>query len=104
MNSIAETGMAAFHFDSKNKPQESMDITRDRISLIGNINNPETLYAKEPDAVCAEVCANLDAGVHMVGPECAIPLQTSIENLLAIPRAVRDWHADHAHNQSRVAR
>ena len=93
MNSIAETGMAAFHFDSKNKPQESMDIIRERISLVGNINNPETLYAKEPDAVHAEVCANLDAGVHMVGPECAIPLQTSIQNLLAIPRAVREWHA-----------
>ena len=98
MNSIAETGMAAFHFDSKNKPQESMDIIRDRISLVGNINNPETLYAKGPDAVHAEVCANLDAGVHMVGPECAIPLQTSIENLLAIPRAVHEWHASHAQN------
>ena len=93
MDSIAGTGMAAFHFDSKNKPQESMDIVKERISLIGNINNPETLYAKEPDAVHAEVCANLDAGVHMVGPECAIPLQTSIENLREIPRTVREWHA-----------
>ena len=93
MNSIAETGIAAFHFDSKNKPQESMDIIEDRISLVGNINNPETLYAKGPDAVRDEVCANLDAGVHMVGPECAIPLQTAIENLTAIPNAVKEWHS-----------
>ena len=98
MNSIAETGMAAFHFDSKNKPQESMGIIRDRISLVGNINNPETLYAKQPEAVREEVYANLEAGVHMIGPECAIPLQTSIENLLTIPSAVRDWHASHLHN------
>ena len=30
----------------------------------------------------------------MVGPECAIPLQTSIENLKAIPDAVKEWHKE----------
>jgi [methyl-Co(III) methanol-specific corrinoid protein]:coenzyme M methyltransferase len=44
-----------------------------------------------------EVVANLDAGIHMVGPECAIPLQTPIENLIEIPKAVREWHAGHSH-------
>ena len=42
-----------------------------------------------------EVYANLDAGVQGVGPECAIPLQTSVANLREIPLAVRDWHAEH---------
>ncbi len=95
MEYIAQTGMAAFHFDSKNEPQESMDIVNGRISLVGNINNPETLYSKEPDDVGAEVTKNLEAGVQLVGPECAIPLQTSIENLKAIPKAVREFHASH---------
>ena len=44
---IAETGMHAFHFDSKNSPQESMDAVNNKIALVGNINNPETLYSKE---------------------------------------------------------
>ena len=96
MEYIAQTGLAAFHFDSKNTPAESMDICHDRISLVGNINNPETLYAKGPEAVCDEVCQNLDAHVALVGPECAIPLQTPIENLKAIPRAVQQWHREHA--------
>ena len=96
MGFIAETGMAAFHYDSKNEPPESMDIVKDKISLVGNINNPETLFAKGPEAVRQEVYKNLDAGVNLVGPECAVPLQTSIENLKEIPRAVRDWHAEHA--------
>ena len=96
MDYIAQTGMAAFHFDSKNKPDESMKVIRERISLVGNINNPETLFSKGPDVVRHEVCKNLDAGVQLVGPECAIPLQTSIENLKEIPNAVRDWHRDHA--------
>lgn len=92
MDYIAQTGMAAFHYDSKNKPAESMDVVKNRISLVGNINNPETLFSKGPEAVRAEVEENLDAGIHLVGPECAIPLQTSIENLKEIPSAVKDWH------------
>ena len=89
--------MAAFHFDSKNKPAESMQAVHGCTALVGNINNPETLYAKGPETVREEVFRNLEAGVHLVGPECAIPLQTSIENLLEIRKAVCDWHAhDHA--------
>lgn len=93
---IAETGMAAFHFDSKNKPAESMEAVKGKIALVGNVNNPETLFSKLPEDVRREVYANLDAGIHMVGPECAIPLQTTIENLKEIPRAVKDWHREHA--------
>lgn len=92
MEFIAQTGMAAFHFDSKNAPDESIAIVGDRISLVGNINNPETLFSKDAEVVAAEVIRNLDAGVQLIGPECAIPLQTSIENLKAIPQTVRDWH------------
>ena len=94
---IAQTGMAAFHYDSKNDPNESIGIVKDRIALVGNINNPETLFAKDPQAVREEVYQNLDAGVDMIGPECAIPLQTAIENLKEIPKAVADWHAEKSH-------
>ena len=94
MEYIAQTGMAAFHFDSKNEPAESTAVMQDRISLVGNINNPETLFFKGPEQVRREVYQNLEAGVQLVGPECAIPLQTSIENLKEIPRAVRDWHRE----------
>ena len=98
MEYIAQTGMAAFHYDSKNEPCESIGICKHRISLVGNVNNPETLYAKGPESVHAEVLKNLDAGIQLVGPECAIPLQTSIENLKEIPRAVLDWHKAHPTN------
>ena len=94
MEYIAQTGMAAFHYDSKNKPGESMEVVGDRISLVGNINNPQTLFARGPEVVRAEVQGNLEAGIQLVGPECAIPLQTSLENLREIPLAVQDWHRD----------
>jgi len=96
MEYISQTGMSAFHYDSKNGAGESMDVVKNRISLVGNINNPETLYAKGPESVREEVYSNLDAGVQLVGPECAIPLQTPIENLKEIPLAIRDWHSEHA--------
>ncbi len=95
MSFIAETGMAAFHYDSKNSPTESMQTVHGDIALVGNINNPATLSSKTPDDVKAEVFANLDAGVQMIGPECAIPLQTSIANLRAIPEAVQEWYSRH---------
>lgn len=96
MEYIAQTGFAAFHYDSKNAPDESVAVMQKRIALVGNINNPETLFAKGPEEVRQEVYKNLDAGVELVGPECAIPLQTSIENLKEIPAAVNDWHQHNA--------
>ena len=86
--------MAAFHYDSKNDPGESMAIMKNRISLVGNVNNPETLFSKGPEDVRREVYKNLEAGVQLIGPECAVPLQTTIENLKEIPKAVRDWHKE----------
>jgi [methyl-Co(III) methanol-specific corrinoid protein]:coenzyme M methyltransferase len=98
MDDIAQTGMAAFHYDSKNKPQESMDAVKGRIALVGNINNPETLFAKNPEDVRNEVLANLEAGIQMVGPECAIPLQTSLENLLEISKTVKSSAGENSVN------
>jgi [methyl-Co(III) methanol-specific corrinoid protein]:coenzyme M methyltransferase len=96
MGYIAETGMAAFHFDSKNDPAQSMQIVHGRIAMVGNVNNPVTLYSKGPEEVRQEVNRALEAGVQLVGPECAIPLTTPVENLREIPRAVCAWHRDRA--------
>jgi len=94
MDYIAQSGMASFHFDSKNDPQKAMEIVNGRIGLVGNINNPETLYARGPEEVRQEVYRCLDAGVSMIAPECAVPLATKLENLMEIPRAVKDWCAE----------
>jgi [methyl-Co(III) methanol-specific corrinoid protein]:coenzyme M methyltransferase len=96
---IAQSGMAAFHFDSKNNPAEAMAAVDGKIRLVGNINNPSTLYARGREEVRAEVYRALEAGVQLIAPECAIPLKTKLENLLEIPAAVRDWSA----NRSRLA-
>ncbi len=91
MDYIAQTGVAAFHFDSRNDPVESVKVVRDRLSLVGSINNPVTLLSRGPAEVRQEVFRNLDAGVRLIGPECAVPLQTPVENLKEIPRAVVEF-------------
>jgi len=93
MEDIAQTGVAAFHFDSKNDPSASMRIMRGRVVLAGSVNNPVTLLSKGPAEVRQEVWRNLDAGIPVIGPECAIPLQTPVANLQAILPAVIDWTA-----------
>ena len=73
-----------------------MDAVAGKIAMVGNINNPETLYAKDTDAVRQEVYRAMDAGVQLIAPECAIPLATKFENLMEIPKAVKDWHEEHS--------
>mgnify|MGYP003326767826 CR=1 FL=1 len=60
MPSIAKSGMAAFHFDSKNLPVDAMEAVNNGINLVGNINNPETLYSKTTKEVREEVFRALD--------------------------------------------
>jgi uroporphyrinogen-III decarboxylase len=72
-----------------------MDTVAGGIRLVGNINNPETLYARGPSEVRQEVYRCLNAGVQLIAPECAIPLATRLENLLEIPKAVQDWCREH---------
>ena len=88
---IAQTWMDCFHFDSRNDPQEAMDIADGRIRLVGNLNNPELLYSKGPKEVREAVNKCLDAGVDLIPQEGAIPLATKLENLIEIPNAVRAW-------------
>lgn len=92
---IADAGFDAFHFDSKVDAVEAVRAVGDRLSLVGNVNNPETLLRGTPDEAAAQASYALEAGVRVIGPECAVPLQTPLENLVAIRRAVggssRTW-------------
>ena len=41
-----------------------------------------------------EVFECLNAGVQLIAPECAIPLKTKAENLIAITEGISDWIAE----------
>ena len=50
------------------------------MSLVGNVNNPQVLYQGTPEDVHRQVRYAVEAGVNIIGPECAIPLATPIRN------------------------
>jgi [methyl-Co(III) methanol-specific corrinoid protein]:coenzyme M methyltransferase len=86
---ICESGFDAFHFDSKVDAKSAAEKVSGKISLMGNINNPECLLMGTPDQVADQVRYAIQAGIDVIGPECAIPLSTPLENLKAIVQTAR---------------
>lgn len=88
---IAQAGFTSFHFDSKVNPFRAHEIVAGRISLIGNVNNPVTLFDGTPEDVRKEVFSICEAGIEIIAPECAVPLRTPNANLKAIVEAVEEY-------------
>lgn len=89
---FAETGVDAYHFEWQVDSREAVQRIGSRVSLAGNINNAQVLLQGTPEDVYKQARYAIDAGVHLIGPECAIPLSTPIENLRAIVAAVREGY------------
>jgi [methyl-Co(III) methanol-specific corrinoid protein]:coenzyme M methyltransferase len=87
---ICRTGVDGFHFESKVEACEAEKISNGRIALIGNINNPTTLLFKKPADVRREVIHAVGCGIRIIGPECAVPLTTPLENLKEISLIIKD--------------
>ncbi|MBW2430978.1 MAG: MtaA/CmuA family methyltransferase [Deltaproteobacteria bacterium] len=81
---FARSGVDAYHFEWQVDAKTAVEKVGDSMSLLGNVNNPEVLYLGTPDDVHRQVRYAVEAGVNIIGPECAIPLATPLENLKAI--------------------
>jgi [methyl-Co(III) methanol-specific corrinoid protein]:coenzyme M methyltransferase len=83
---IAETGMSCFHWDTKTgSSQYARQLAGERLALMGGISNYKLLRGT-PDEIAADAEIATRAEIDIVGPECAIPLGTPLENLKAIRR------------------
>ena len=91
---FAQTGFTAFHFDSKNDPRKAMEIVNGRMLLTGCVNNLDSLLNGSEQDVKDDVYRALDAGIRLISPECAVPLNVPNRNLKAIKDAVIDYQAD----------
>lgn len=89
MGYICESGFDCLHFDSKVDAKDAVREVDGRISLMGNVNNPDILLNGTPDQVAKQTRYAMEAGVQVIGPECAIPLRTPLENLRAITLSVQ---------------
>ncbi len=90
LDAICTAGFDCFHFESKVDAREAVALAAGRISLMGNVNNPEVLLNGTAEQAAAQARYARDAGVRIIGPECAIPLITPTENLKAIAAVARE--------------
>ncbi len=87
IDAIGRTGLDCFHWDTKTgAAHEVRKLAGSRLALMGGINNLKLLQAT-PEEIAADAAEALAAGIDVVGPECAIPLATPLENLQAIAAA-----------------
>ena len=89
---FAESGVDAYHFEWQVDAREAVKRVGDKMSLVGNINNPEVLFNGTPEQVREQVRYAVEAGVNIIGPECAIPLGTPLANLKAIVAAAHEGY------------
>ena len=66
---------------TEGRPEVALAATQGKMTLMGNLNNPELLLSGSPDQV-ADACRKvIRSGVHILSPECAVPLKTPLPNL-----------------------
>jgi [methyl-Co(III) methanol-specific corrinoid protein]:coenzyme M methyltransferase len=89
---FAEAGFDAYHFEWQMDAKKVVEKVGNRMSLVGCINNAQVLYQGTPDDAYKQARYAIEAGVNIIGPECAIPLSTPLENLKAIVSAVNEGY------------
>lgn len=92
---FAEAGWDCFHFESQVDPYVAKEIVGDRMSLMGNINNPTTLFSGTYEDTYAACMNVLEAGVEGIAPEGSVPLGTKMEVLQALADSARDYSNAH---------
>lgn len=81
---IAQTGMDCFHWDTQTGSSAQVrKLAAEKLSLMGGISNMMLLNSNPEDISAAAIEAG-KADIDIIGPECAIPLGTPLENLKAV--------------------
>ena len=89
---FARSGVDGYHFEWQVDSREAVGRIGEKVSLVGNINNPQALLQGTPEDVYQQARYAIEAGVQIIAPECAIPLTTPLENFRAIVEAAREGY------------
>jgi len=87
---FVEAGFDAYHFEWQVDADMAVRTVNHEMSLIGNIANRDVLFGGTPEDVYKQARYGIEAGVDILAPECAVPLQTPIANLKAIVEAAKE--------------
>ena len=88
---FAQAGFDCYHLESKVNLSSALDDAGGKMRLMGNINNPEVLLGGSPELVAAACRDALKSGIHILAPECAVPLHTPLLNLRVLVQAAIEF-------------
>jgi len=86
---ISQTGISCFHFDSAVAARRARELAGPDLSLMGGTSNLEIIRKGSPEMIVEEVREKVAAGIDIIGPECAVPLDSPSENLALLARTVK---------------
>ena len=90
---FVEAGFDGYHFEWQIDTKMAVEVVNHEMSLIGNIDNKNVLFGGTPEDVYKQARYSIEAGVDILAPECAVPLQTPIANLKAIVEAAKEGYS-----------
>ena len=93
-----KNGWAGYNFESANDAREMR--AKATMCLVGNINNPLSILQGTPEDVEREAFYALNAGVDILAPECAVPVNGKLKNVIAI-REARDKYYEISRDKDR---
>lgn len=91
---IRTTGLPCFHFDSKVPASEARRLAGEELALMGGTSNIDIVRNGTPGQIRADILDKLRAGVDIIGPECAVPLDAPWRNLKLIADNALELHGE----------
>ena len=91
LGTLSQVGLDCFNFDWAIPPRVMVREAAGAFRLMGNISTADLMLG-HPDEVERQVFENLDAGVDIISPGCAISPLCPNANLRSMVDAVIKWH------------
>ena len=85
---LERTGIACFNFDWAIPPHVMAQAAAGNFTLMGNVNTADLLNG-QPDDIERQVLENIEAGIHIISPGCAVSPKCPNENLRAMADAIQ---------------
>lgn len=81
--------LACFHFDSKVPADQARQLAGPKLALMGGTSNLEIIRKGCEESIRQDVRAKIAAGIDVIGPECAVPLDAPYHNMQILADEVK---------------
>ena len=90
LDSLRQIGLRCFNFDWAIAPRLMRERSKSSFRIMGNVNTTDLLTGS-PEDIRSQVFENLEAGVDVISPGCAISPRCPSANIKAMSEAIIAW-------------